>query len=563
MLTSKNFYNSNTIGELIDNAAQRFPDRILFDSPDGCYTALELSKNSTKLAKILRKWKVFNGNVFVISPNSIYHPLVAYACAKNSLAYCCCEETVPSSYWKDMITDFHVKVLVFHPMHLQKMLELKTVHKNIILICLDTLSSANELAGQTPTKDILKAFRDSKLGFSMASLMKANFNDDLIELPPVSSTSPVVLSFTSGTSGGGIYKAVTFTHENLLYITPPPPLFDKEVKRIDSLGWSWFTGVRVLFSTVSQGQTHLIRHSHLGTMSYIDQHIYYKTEKFTTNNRRLFEICYSTPEQIRELKKHCKAIVYTGEKASRKLIMDAIKVLCPEISLIQYYGATETSAMGCMLSAEDHNAALTNPTEKNLKRLESVGKPELGVKVRVINEEGTDCAPGEKGSIIFRTPSMTPGYYNNPEKNSSLFINGWINIGDVGSLDEDGYLYVYGRKNEDEIYTGHTRLNAVHLQNSVALVDGVQESVAAVARINGLATLVLFVAEEPNCRFSKDEMKARIITQVNADFSKGNRPERIYILSSFPVSKISEKVLKHVLIKDLELGKDIESIKYN
>lgn len=78
----------------------------------------------------------------------------------------------------------------------------------------------------------------------------------------------------------------------------------------------------------------------------------------------------------------------------------------------------------------------------------SVGKPLLGIEVRVVDERDNPLPVGEVGEVIARGPSIMQGYYNLPEETTATLHDGWLHTGDMGRFDEDGYLYIVERKKD-------------------------------------------------------------------------------------------------------------------
>jgi long-chain acyl-CoA synthetase len=115
----------------------------------------------------------------------------------------------------------------------------------------------------------------------------------------------------------------------------------------------------------------------------------------------------------------------------------------------QGYGQSESGPAICHLSKEDH-AALGKPEEKILS---STGQPDVGVQVRVVDDEGRDVGPGEMGEIIVRSKHNMLEYWKKPEETANTIVGGWLHTGDIGYYDEKGYVYIVDRK-KDMIITG-------------------------------------------------------------------------------------------------------------
>ncbi len=104
--------------------------------------------------------------------------------------------------------------------------------------------------------------------------------------------------------------------------------------------------------------------------------------------------------------------------------------------LVEAYGMTEAS----------HQMA-SNPLPPKSRKPGTVGLP-AGPEIRVVDESGKTVATGERGEIVIRGANVTAGYENNPAANESGFIDGWFRTGDVGTMDEEGYLSIVGRLKE-------------------------------------------------------------------------------------------------------------------
>ena len=116
----------------------------------------------------------------------------------------------------------------------------------------------------------------------------------------------------------------------------------------------------------------------------------------------------------------------------------------PAVELIHSYGLTETSPILTTLGWKHHLAG---------RRLRSVGRPLAGVELRIVDEEGNDLPAGGAGEIAVRGRNVSPGYLDRPEETAAVFREGWLFTGDIGRVDEKGFLYILDRK-KDMIITG-------------------------------------------------------------------------------------------------------------
>jgi o-succinylbenzoate---CoA ligase len=107
------------------------------------------------------------------------------------------------------------------------------------------------------------------------------------------------------------------------------------------------------------------------------------------------------------------------------------------IPIYQTYGMTETASQVVTLTPED-----------SLIKLGSAGKPLFPVQLKIKNTESDEAKPMESGEIIIKAPNVTIGYLNQPGVTSEKIQNGWLHTGDIGYLDEDGFLYVQDRRSD-------------------------------------------------------------------------------------------------------------------
>ncbi len=119
------------------------------------------------------------------------------------------------------------------------------------------------------------------------------------------------------------------------------------------------------------------------------------------------------------------------------------------VGLCQSYGMTELSGSAAFLTVEDHRLAAAGRPEL----LASVGKPLATVELKVVDDAGNECGPGNAGEILVRAPQCMQGYWQQPEATAAALVDGWLHTGDIGRFDAQGYLYIVDRK-KDMIISG-------------------------------------------------------------------------------------------------------------
>ena len=149
------------------------------------------------------------------------------------------------------------------------------------------------------------------------------------------------------------------------------------------------------------------------------------------------------------------------------------------------YGQTEATARIACLDPEQFEA-----------KLGSAGRPLDNLTVRIVDERGRDLPTGEAGEILVKGPSISSGYFNDAEESSRVFCDGWLRTGDLASLDEDGYLWIKGRKSAFLKIRG-VRVSLAEIETLVGALPGVQECVATAApHVEAGEALYLWVVPE-------------------------------------------------------------------
>ncbi len=127
----------------------------------------------------------------------------------------------------------------------------------------------------------------------------------------------------------------------------------------------------------------------------------------------------------------------------------------------ELYGLTEG-----FMTVLDKNHYASKPT--------SVGPPQPFFEMRIMNEQGQDAAPREIGEIVGRGPALMPGYYKRPDLTAQAIVDGWLHTGDLGYVDEDGFLYLVDRK-KDMIISGGTNVFPKDIEEIIVQHPAVRE----------------------------------------------------------------------------------------
>jgi long-chain acyl-CoA synthetase len=181
----------------------------------------------------------------------------------------------------------------------------------------------------------------------------------------------------------------------------------------------------------------------------------------------------------------------------------------------------------------------------------SVGPPICNTDLRIVDlETGTKDMPlGEEGEVIFKGPQMLQGYYNMPEETENSIRDGWFHTGDIGKLDEDGYLYIVDRK-KDMIIAGGYNIYPRDIDEILFEHPKVMEACAVGVpdQYRG-ETVKAFIVVKPGETLTEEEMNAYCREKLAA-----YKVPKIYeFIDELPKSAVG-KILRRKL-RDIEIEK--------
>jgi len=166
---------------------------------------------------------------------------------------------------------------------------------------------------------------------------------------------------------------------------------------------------------------------------------------------------------------HVRLIMYAGAPMNPQLLRNVRSIY--EGDFVQSFGQTEDLPQ-LILTAENHREAFSS----GARHLESVGRPPIGVELKICDGEGRALPPGEIGEIASRGGTAMSGYWQLPQQTAETMRDGWVFSGDLGSLDSDGYVYLAGRKRH-MIIRGGENIYPAEVERVLLTFPGVRDAV--------------------------------------------------------------------------------------
>jgi long-chain acyl-CoA synthetase len=205
-------------------------------------------------------------------------------------------------------------------------------------------------------------------------------------------------------------------------------------------------------------------------------------------------------------------------------------------AITQGWGLTEASPVGCCNTLVGPYAALTG----------SIGLPLPSTEVFIRDDDGRDLGTGASGEICLRGPQVMRGYWNQPAESAQVLLNdGWLRTGDIGHMDELGFVFIEDRKKDMIIVSGF-KVYPNEIEDVVAHCPGVLE-VAAVAQPDehsGEVVALFIVRSDPNLT------EQRIKDFCHQYLTGYKRPQAVYFRNELPKTNVG-KILRRELRDEL------------
>jgi len=247
---------------------------------------------------------------------------------------------------------------------------------------------------------------------------------------------------------------------------------------------------------------------------------------------RLLDLQADGPADLRSL----TTLIYGASPISPARLGDLVKAFGP--IFVQGYAATEAVMLLSHLAKADH--VVNDPRRSN--RLASAGRVSPGVEMYAADEAGAALPPGQTGELMIRCRSLIKGYFRNPEGTAAEIVDDTWKSGDLGYIDEDGYVFIVDRR-KDVIISGGFNIYAVEVEAALGSHQAVQMSaVVGIPHPDWGESVHAEVILRPGCNATAEEL----IEHVKRRIGTYKAPKSVTLVCELPVSAVGKVIRRQV-----------------
>ena len=413
-----------TIGGLLMRNANKFPQKTAVVSETSSLTFRELNDRVNRLAHALLGRGLEKGDrVGVLVHNCHQFIELYFVSAKTGAIFCPYNNHLKQWELKDVIDYSSPKFLFLDGDFATSVNELRP----------QLASTRTYISLQRPQQDFMEDYEGLIVEGQSGEPAVKPAEDDVLSI-----------IFTAGTTGKP--KGAMRTHRHLM---------SAAAASVIELRVGYDEKVLITFPMYHVScEDNIVRHSFMPNTIYIKREGRFNPQEILDYiSQERISISQFVPTMIHSLLQEqniasydlssLRLILYAGSSMPVELLKKALSVF--PCGFAQMYGQTESGPVITVLKPEDH---VLDRADKGLERLASAGKAAVNYEIRIVDEDDNDVPVGEIGEIIGRSEAMMTGYWRMPEETDKKLKNGWLHTGDLGRLDDDGYVYIVERKND-------------------------------------------------------------------------------------------------------------------
>lgn len=428
--------------EILAKSVANFKEKPAIVTEERALTYKELDKYSTVIAANLQKeYSVKKGDrVATIVGNRYHFPLVVFACMKLGAIMVPINVKLSADEMEYIIDHSKASVIISEYKYLSTLEKVKILNPN----CLPFKEQIFVIDGEDTFSKLLT-------------------EKNQLDFVNVDELDPAFILYTSGTTGhpkGAVLSHINIIHSLINYnITFKTDNSDKTLIAVPMFHVTGLVGQLLHMIYIGGTAYSMERYQN---NKYIEQTLQNRIN-FLFNVPTIF-IMMSTIEEFRNNSFEFVTKVAFGGSPIYHQTYNLLKEAFPNAVLHNAYGATETTSPATLMPSVYPDSKVT-----------SVGKAVPVADIKIINNNGQECKPGEVGELYIKGPMVIKEYWNNQEANNNSFTDGYWHSGDIGTVDEDGFFYILDRK-KDMINRGGEKVFSIEVEDVLKKHELIQEA---------------------------------------------------------------------------------------
>ena len=450
------------IHHFLENSAAAFPDKVALIHGEVRATYSQINKMANHLASWLIGNNVQKGDrVVIILENSLEYVVSYYGNLKAGCIVVPLTTDIKSDALNLLLKELEPKVIISNSRH-EKLLQSmdQTLSSIEALIIVDP--KENGSSSPIRTVDWENVVNEKGLANQPLRSPSAPALSSRLRLTPHANPEPSAdpdslasIIYTSGSTGRP--KGVMLSHQNIvsnsLAICQSLQMTAKDIQMV-VLPFFYVMGKSLLNTHFAVGGTVVINNMFSYPAAVLKEMIDEQVTSFSGVPSTYAYLLHRSPLQgYREKLNALRYCSQAGGHMARAVKERLRQVLPDHTKIVIMYGATEASARLTCLSPE-----------RFPDKMDSIGRPIPGVALRILSAEGGDVPLGEIGELVASGPNIMQGYWKDPEATKEVRKGTWYYTGDLARQDNEGFIYIIGRK-DDQLKVGGHRINPVEIED--------------------------------------------------------------------------------------------------
>ncbi len=496
------------IAQNLENIAKEMPNKTALIFENETFSYQDINQTSNQIVNGLKQFNIAIGDrVALLLPSTPEFITSYFGLLKSGAIAVTLNPTLKSKEIRFILNNCEAKIIITTSSLAQEIDKTLLPHLEEIIV----IDKKEEQESYKVLSDIIK---ESSILFKSID---------------VEINTPAVILYTSGTTG--FPKGATLSHNNILFSIEETiyqinlSTNDKSILVLPL--FHNYGQIAILNSTLSAGATLILE------KEFNIKKVLYSIQKYQVSLFFGVPTIYNillentTPTELSSLREFVSAGASLPQEIFNRW-QEKFK-----LTIHEHYGLSECS-MVC------HNS--------NIEEKEgSVGKAVRGVEIKIIDEHGNGLPKGQKGEVAIKGSNIMLGYWNLPKETKEALQEGWFHSGDIGTIDESGYLSIVDRK-KDMVNVGGQNVYPSEVEQVLYTHPDIKEVSAygVVEPILGEEVRVAIILEE-----NQSVSEADIITFCRENLADYKVPSKVEFVEHLPKSKTG-KVLKRVLKKEAE-----------